>query len=87
MLGRGRHRHGKSKHRLEKCQENRQRRTIEMVDHTGTAHFLTVDAAEHGMPAGRYTTLCAEEILPAALVARVARYCRLCVPIPAPRFR
>jgi hypothetical protein len=62
-------------------------RRIEMVDHTGTAHFLTVDAAEHGMPAGRYTALCGEDVLPAALVAREARYCRLCTPIPAQRSR
>jgi hypothetical protein len=81
VLGRGR----KSKHRLEKRQISRQQRTIEMVDHTGTAHFLTVDAAEHGMPAGRYTALCGEDVLPAALVAREARYCRLCTPIPAQR--
>lgn len=60
------------------------RRAIEMVDTGGTAHLLSVAAAETGLPRGRYTTLCAEEILPAALVARVARYCRLCVPIPAP---
>jgi hypothetical protein len=83
VLGRGR----KSKHRLEKRRENRQRRTIEMVDHTGTAHFLTVDAAEHGMPAGRYTALCGEDVLPAALVTRAARFCRLCVPIPTQRSR
>jgi hypothetical protein len=35
-----------------------QPRTIEMVDHTGTAHFLTVDAAADGLPQGRYTAVC-----------------------------
>jgi hypothetical protein len=40
-----------------------QQRTIEMVDHTGAAHFLTVDAAADGLPRGRYTAVCSEEIL------------------------
>jgi hypothetical protein len=62
-------------------------RRIEMVDHAGTAHFLTVAAAEHGMPAGRYTTMCREQILPGALVASMARWCPLCAPIPAQRSR
>ena len=60
-------------------------RTIEMVDHTGTAHFLTVDAAADGRSRGRYTAVCSERILPGALVAKVARWCPLCVPIPTQR--
>jgi hypothetical protein len=61
------------------------RRTIEMVDTAGTAHFLTLDAAAHGRPRGRYTAMCREEILPGALVARRARWCPLCIPIPTQR--
>jgi hypothetical protein len=57
-----------------------QQRTIEMVDHTGTAHFLTVDAAADGLPRGRYTAVCSEEILPGVLVARMARWCRCACP-------
>jgi hypothetical protein len=65
-----------------------QRRTVEMVDtRTGTAHFLTIDAAAEGRPKGRYTAICGEDVLPAALVAREARYCRLCVPVPTQRSR
>ncbi|MGH3673284.1 MAG: hypothetical protein ACRDSH_22105, partial [Pseudonocardiaceae bacterium] len=60
------------------------RHTVEMVDaRTGTAHRLTTDAAADGLPRGRYSALCGQEVLPAALVAREARYCRLCAPIPA----
>jgi hypothetical protein len=65
-----------------------QRRTIEtleLVDVTGTAHRVTVDAAADGLPGGRYTTLCGGDVLPAALVAKQTRYCRLCAPIPAQR--
>jgi len=62
-------------------------RTVEMVDNAGTAHLLTVDAAETGLPRGRYTALCGEGVVPAALVAREVRYCRLCAPIPAQRSR
>lgn len=57
------------------------RRTVEMVDSTGTAHLLTADAAENGLTKGRYTAVCGGDVLPAALVAREARHCRLCVPI------
>ncbi len=64
------------------------RRTVEIVDaRTGTAHRLTPDAAMDGLPRGRYSALCGQEVLPAALVAREARYCRLCAPIPAQRSR
>jgi hypothetical protein len=59
--------------------------TIEMVDTAGTAHFLTIDAAADGRPRGRYTAICGEEILPGALVARGARWCPLCIPIPTQR--
>jgi hypothetical protein len=85
MLGRGRHRHSKSQHRLEKRHEGRQWRTVEMVDRSGTAHFLRLAAAENGQPRGRYTAVCREEILSGALVARMARWCPLCVPVPTHR--
>ncbi len=70
-------------------QRNRQprRRMVEMVDTAGTAHLLTPDAAVDGLPRGRYSGLCGEDVLPAALVARAARYCRLCAPIQAQRSR
>ncbi|MGH3550069.1 MAG: hypothetical protein ACRDQU_18555 [Pseudonocardiaceae bacterium] len=55
--------------------------TVDMVDaRTGTAHRLTPDAAADGLPRGRYSALCGEDVVPAALVAREARFCRLCVP-------
>ncbi|MGH3825092.1 MAG: hypothetical protein ACRDRA_19990 [Pseudonocardiaceae bacterium] len=54
---------------------------------TGTEHRLTLDAAAEGLPRGRYVALCGEEVLPAALFARQARYCRLCAPIPTQRTR
>jgi hypothetical protein len=77
-----------AKHRRGKRpRDNRPHRTIEMVDHTGTAHLLSITAAETGLSRGRYTTLCAEQIQPTALAARMARYCRLCVPIPTQRSR
>lgn len=60
---------------------------IELVDITGTAHLVTADAADNGLRRGRYTTMCGEDVLPAALVARQSRYCRLCVPIPPQRSR
>jgi hypothetical protein len=65
-----------------------QRRTIEtleLVDTTGTAHRVTVDAAVDGLPRGRYTTVCGGDVLPAALVIREARHCRPCAPVPAQR--
>lgn len=80
-------RHGRAKHRLGKREDDQARRTVEVVDTTGTAHRVTLSAAEHGLPRGRYTTLCGGDVLPAALVARAARYCRLCTPIPAQRCR
>jgi hypothetical protein len=59
-----------------------------MVDaRTGTAHFLTIDAAAEGLPRGQYVAICGEDVLPAALVAREARYCRLCAPLPVQRSR
>jgi hypothetical protein len=77
-----------AKHRLPAPEEmNRvvQQRRIELVDHTGTAHFLTVDAAADGLSRGRYIAVCTEEILPGALVARMACWCPLCVPVPTQR--
>jgi hypothetical protein len=74
-----------AKHRLPAPDEvNRvvHQRTIEMVDHTGTAHFLTVDAAADGRPRGRYTAVCSERILPGALVAKVAAGARCAYPSP-----
>ena len=62
-------------------------RRIEMVDHTGTAHFLTLAAAENGLPQGRYIAICGENVVPAALIARQARYCRLCAPIHTQKSR
>jgi hypothetical protein len=61
--------------------------TVELVDVTGTAHWVTVDAAADGLPRGRYTTLCGGDVLPAALVTREARHCRLCAPVPTQRSR
>jgi hypothetical protein len=61
------------------------RRTIELVDHRGIGHRVTIDAAADGLPRGRYTTECSEVILPGALVAQMARWCPLCAPIPAQR--
>lgn len=78
-----------AKHRLPAAQRGEQEscspRTIEMVDHTGTAHFRTVDAAADGLPQGRYTAVCSEEILPGALVARMTRWCPLSIPLPTQR--
>ena len=68
-------------------QQAQRRRTVEVVDTTGTAHLMTVTAAEHGLPLGRYTAVCGTNVVPAALIAREARYCRLCAPIPTQRSR
>lgn len=58
MLGRGRHRHRDSKHRR---QEDRQRRTVDIVDlRTGLTHLLTPDAADAGLVA-----ICGITVLPA----------------------
>jgi hypothetical protein len=76
--------------RHSKGRRTAQRRTIEtleLVDTTGTAHRVTVDDAALGLPLGRYTTVCGGDVLPAAMVARAARSCRLCTPIPAQRTR
>ena len=64
-------RHGKGPHTPQQ-----QRRT---VDTTGTAHLVAVGAAAGEPPRGRYPAICGED----ALVARQARHCRLCAPIPA----
>lgn len=81
--GGGKHRAGKDQ--AAKIPEATER-TIEMVDHAGTAHSLTMTAAQDGLPNGRYTGVCGGDVPPAALAAREARYCRLCVPIiPAQR--
>ncbi len=79
--------HRKTRHRLPRRHETIPvvQRTIEMAHTAGTAHLLTIDAAASGLPRGRDTALCGEALLPAALVARQARYCRLCAPIPAQR--
>jgi hypothetical protein len=61
--------------------------TVELVDVTGTAHRVTVDAAADGLPRGTYATVCGTDVVAAALVARAARFCRLCAPIPAQRTR
>ncbi|HEY3690802.1 MAG TPA: hypothetical protein VGL46_10920 [Pseudonocardiaceae bacterium] len=61
--------------------------TLELVNTTGTAHRVTVDAAADGLPRGRYATVCGGDVLPAALVAKQARYCRLCAPVPTQRSR
>ncbi|MDQ2883999.1 MAG: hypothetical protein M3Y48_23320 [Actinomycetota bacterium] len=58
-----------------------------MVDVTGTEHLVAPDAAADGLHRGLYSTLCGADVVPAALVARAARYCRLCAPIPAQRGR
>ncbi|MGH3538127.1 MAG: hypothetical protein ACRDQJ_07455 [Pseudonocardiaceae bacterium] len=76
------------RHSKQPQQRHRPRpRTVSMVDITGTEHLLTADAAADGLPRGRYSALCGQDVLPAALVAREARYCRLCAPIPAQRSR
>ncbi|MGH3548460.1 MAG: hypothetical protein ACRDQU_10195 [Pseudonocardiaceae bacterium] len=40
-----------------------------------------------GLSRGRYSALCGEDVLPAALIAREARYCGLCAPMTVPRQR
>jgi hypothetical protein len=61
--------------------------TVELVDVNGTAHRVTVDAAADGLPRGTYATLCGTDVVAAALVAREARFCRLCAPLPTQRSR
>jgi hypothetical protein len=74
MLGRGRHRHSRSKHRLEKRQDERQRRTADIVDlRTGLTHLLTPDAADAGLVA-----LCGTSCAARALVDPGAGYCWDC---------
>jgi hypothetical protein len=80
MLGRGR----KPKHRLDKRQEDRQRRTIAMVDlRTGLTHLLP-DAADAGLVA-----LCGRAVLPAALCDPGVGYCGACrsTTVPGQRSR
>jgi hypothetical protein len=68
----GRHR-STSKHRLEKRQEDRQCRTVDIVDlRTGLTHRLP-DVADAGLVA-----LCGRPVLPAALVDPGAGYCWEC---------
>ena len=78
----GRH----SKQRHQQTQRRRTVETVELVDTTGTAHLLTADAAADGYSGGRYIAVCGGDVLPAALVAREARYCPLC-PVPTQRSR
>jgi hypothetical protein len=61
--------------------------TIELVDVTGTAHRVSIDAAADGPRRGTYVTLCGGDVVAAALAAREARHCRLCAPLPAQRTR
>jgi hypothetical protein len=61
--------------------------TVELVDVSGTAHRVSVAAAAEGLRRGRYSTLCGGDVVPAALVTREARHCRLCAPIPKQRSR
>jgi hypothetical protein len=76
---------GRHSRRRHHATQRRTIETVELVDVTGTAHRVSVHAAEHGLPLGRYTAVCGTDLVPAALVAREARYCRLCAPIPAQR--
>ncbi len=78
-------RHSKGRHTTP--QQRSTVATVQVVDTTGTAHLVTLEAATDGLSRGRYTTICGGDVLPAALVAREARHCRLCAPIPAQRFR
>lgn len=75
-------RHSKGRHATP---QRRTVATVQLVDHTGTTHLVTLDAATDGLSRGRYTTICGGDVLPAALVTREARRCRLCAPIPAQR--
>jgi hypothetical protein len=59
--------------------------TIELVDVGGIAHRVSINAAAEGLRRGQYATLCGADVVAAALVAREARHCRLCAPIPAQR--
>lgn len=68
------------RHRKQQDRHTQARRTVEMVDISGAAHRLTTDAAAAGLARGRYSALCGEDVLPAALLAREARFCRLCAP-------
>jgi hypothetical protein len=68
-------------------QQRRTIATVELVDISGTAHRVSIDAATDGLSRGRYTTISGGDVLPAALVTREARHCRLCAPIPSQRTR
>ncbi len=68
-------------------QRRRTIETIELVDTSGTAHRVSIDAATDGLRRGSYATVCGTDVVAAPLVAKQARYCRLCVPIPAQRSR
>jgi hypothetical protein len=78
------------KHSKQPGRRTAQRRsiaTVELVDISGTAHRVTVDAAAEGLPAGRYATVCGTDVVAAALVARAARFCRLRAPLVTQRSR
>jgi hypothetical protein len=77
----GRH----SKQQGHRTAQRRTISTVELVDISGTAHRVTVDAAADGLTAGRYATVCGTDVVAAAMVARAARSCRLCAPIPSQR--
>jgi hypothetical protein len=79
----GRH----SKQQGHRTPQRRTIATVELVDVNGTAHRVTVDAAAEGLPRGTYATLCGTDVVAAALVARAARFCRLCAPLPTQRSR
>ncbi len=79
----GRH----SKGRRATPQQRRTVATVQLVDTTGTEHRVSIDAATDGLSRGRYATICGGDVLPAALVTRAVRHCRLCAPIPTQRSR
>ena len=61
--------------------------TVEMVDTSGTAHLVSVAAAADGLPRGTYATLRGTDVVPAAMITREARHCRLCTLVPTQRSR
>jgi hypothetical protein len=79
----GRH----SKQQGHRTPQRRTIATVELVDTSGVAHRVSIDAAADGLRRGTYATLCGGDVVAAALVARAARFCRLCAPIPAQRSR
>lgn len=61
--------------------------TVKMVDTSGTAHLVSVVAAADGLPRGTYATLRGTDVVPAVMITREARHCRLCTPAPTQRSR